>query len=222
MSQSDVTPTQATNLIHHEPIHLPSSIQPHGVLLALSPQLEIIRVSNNTYDFLGKEAHHLLGQPLGTLLNAEQVKAIEQFCQQHRGCVNSFKLSIQTSKGEQYFDGIAHRTESTVILELEPTDSLKQISFLSFHALATEAIAKMRNTSNLTNFLHLVVSEVQKVTGYDRVMVYQFNQVGAGSVIAEAKRKDLSPLLGLIIRLRIFPSKLGSSIGAVCFDSFSI
>ncbi|NJM68716.1 MAG: GAF domain-containing protein [Scytonema sp. RU_4_4] len=197
MSQSDVTHTQATNLIHHEPIHLPRSIQPHGVLLALSPQLKILQVSNNTQEFLGKEPHHLLGQPLDTLLNAEHVKAIEQSSQQEGGCVNSFKLSIQTLKGEQYFDSIAHRTGNTVILELEPTDSLKQISFLSFHALAGEAIAKMRNTSNLTDFLHLVVSEVQKVTGYDRVMVYQFDQMGAGSVVAEVKREDLSPLLGL-------------------------
>lgn len=197
MSQSDVTLTQATNLIHHEPIHLPTSIQPHGVLLALSLELEILLLSNNTQDFLGKEPRDLLNQPLGTLLNAEQVKAIKQFCQQEGSNVFSFKLSIETSKGEQYFDAIAHRTESTVILELEPTDSINQISFLNFYALAQGAIAKMRTTSNLTNFLDLVVSEVRKVTGFDRVMVYKFDQMGAGSVVAEVKREDLSPYLGL-------------------------
>ncbi|QDL08590.1 cyanobacterial phytochrome A [Brasilonema octagenarum UFV-E1] len=197
MSHSDITPTQATNLIHHEPIYLPTSIQPHGVLLGLSSQLEIGWLSNNTQDFLGKQPRELLNQPLSTLLNAEQVKAIEQFCQHQESSVYSFKLSIQTSKGEQYFDAIAHRTQSTVILELEPTDSINQISFLNFHALVQEAIAKMRTTSNLTDFLHLVVSEVQKVTKFDRVMVYQFDQMGAGSVVAEVKRSDLSPYLGL-------------------------
>ncbi|WP_017316628.1 ATP-binding protein [Mastigocladopsis repens] len=197
MSQSEVTPTQTTNLIHHEPIHIPCSIQPHGVLLALSPQLEILQISNNTQEFLGKEPHELLGQPLSTLLDSEQVKAIQQCWQQEGGGVNSFKLSIETSKGEQYFDGIAHRTEDTVILELEPTDSVNQISFLSFHALAGEAIAKMRKTSNFADFLHLVASEVQKITGFDRVMVYQFDAQGAGSVVAEGKRNDLSPYLGL-------------------------
>ncbi|NMG19383.1 ATP-binding protein [Brasilonema bromeliae] len=197
MSQFDITPTQATNLIHHEPIHLPNSIQPHGVLLAVSPQLEILLTSNNTQDFLGKEPRDLLNQPLSTLLNAEQVKAIEQFWQGSGSSVYSFKLSIETSKGEQYFDAIAHRTESTVILELEPTDSINQISFLSFHALAQEAIAKMRKTSNLTDFLHTVASEVQKITEFDRVMVYQFDQVGAGSVVAEVKKDNLLPYLGL-------------------------
>ncbi|KAB8334176.1 GAF domain-containing protein [Scytonema tolypothrichoides VB-61278] len=197
MSQSDITPTQVTNLIHHEPIHLPNSIQPHGVLLVLSPQLEILLLSNNTQDFLGKDPRDLLNQPLSTLLKAEQVKAIEQFWQHSGSSVYSFKLCIQTSKGEQYFDAVAHRTESTVILELEPTDSINQISFLSFYALAQEAIAKMRKTSNLTDFLHIVASEVQKITEFDRVMVYQFDQVGAGSVVAEVKKDNLLPYLGL-------------------------
>lgn len=197
INQSEVTPTQITNLIQHEPIQFPISIQPQGVLLALNPQLVILQVSKNTEDFLGKKPDDLLGQPLSSLLDAKQVKAIEQWCQQQTGGVNCFKLSIETAKGEQYFDGIFHRTESVLILELEPTDSVNQISFLSFHALANEAIAKMRKASNLRDLLQLVASEVQKMTGFDRVMVYEFDYTGAGCVVAEVKRDDLSPYLGL-------------------------
>ncbi|OKH60538.1 cyanobacterial phytochrome A [Scytonema sp. HK-05] len=186
-----------TNLIQHEPIEFSISIQPHGVLLALNPQLVILQVSNNTEDLLGKKPDDLLGQPLSNLLDTKQVKAIEQCWQQERGRVNCFKLCIETSKGKQYFDGMAHSTESSLILELEPTDSVNEISFLSFHALAGEAIAKMRKTSNLTDFLQLVASEVQKITGFDRVMVYEFDHMGAGSVVAEIKRHNLSPYLGL-------------------------
>jgi light-regulated signal transduction histidine kinase (bacteriophytochrome) len=80
MSQSEVSPTQITNLIEHEPIELSISIQPHGVLLALNPQLVILQVSNNTEDLLGKKPEDLLGQPLSNLLDSEQVKAIEQCC----------------------------------------------------------------------------------------------------------------------------------------------
>ncbi|BAY44684.1 multi-sensor signal transduction histidine kinase [Scytonema sp. HK-05] len=197
MSQFEVNPTQITNLIQHEPIEFSISIQPHGVLLALNPQLVILQVSNNTEDLLGKKPDDLLGQPLSNLLDTKQVKAIEQCWQQERGRVNCFKLCIETSKGKQYFDGMAHSTESSLILELEPTDSVNEISFLSFHALAGEAIAKMRKTSNLTDFLQLVASEVQKITGFDRVMVYEFDHMGAGSVVAEIKRHNLSPYLGL-------------------------
>lgn len=79
MSQSE-DPIQATALSNHDrkPIHIPGSIQPHGVLLALSTQLEIVQVSNNTQVFLGKEPEDLLGQPLGYLLDATKVEAVKQ------------------------------------------------------------------------------------------------------------------------------------------------
>jgi light-regulated signal transduction histidine kinase (bacteriophytochrome) len=48
-----------------EPIHVPGSIQPHGVLLALhGPRLEIIQVSTSCQALLG----HGLGSVLGTEL----------------------------------------------------------------------------------------------------------------------------------------------------------
>ncbi len=199
MSQSESTTAQATALTNHDrkPIHIPGSIQPHGVLLALSIQLEILQVSNNTQVYLGKEPKDLLGQPLSYLLDPQQVEIVKQCLVKKIGSANAFKVLINTLDEERSFDAIAHRIEEAVILELEPTSSESEVSFLSFHSLAGEAIAKMQSTSNLIEFLHLVAEEVQKIIGFDRVMVYQFDESEAGSVVAEVKREDLSPYLGL-------------------------
>ncbi|MBN3887193.1 MAG: ATP-binding protein [Nostoc sp.] len=199
MSQPEYTTAQATALTNHDrkPIHIPGSIQAHGVLLALSTQLEILQVSNNTQTYLGKEPEYLLSKPLSYLLDPQQVEIVKQCLVKKIGSANAFKVLINTFNNERYFDAIAHRTEEAVILELEPTDSELEVSFLSFHALASEAIAKMQSTSNLGEFLHLVAEEVQKIIGFDRVMVYQFDESEAGSVVAEVKREDLSPYLGL-------------------------
>ncbi|MEH2245995.1 ATP-binding protein [Nostoc sp.] len=199
MSQFENTTAQATALTNHDriPIHIPGSIQPHGVLLALSTQLEILKVSNNTQLYLGKKPENLLGKPLSYLLDARQVETVKQCLVKKIGSANTFKVSINTLHQEQDFDAIAHRTEEAVILELEPTDSKSEVSFLSFYTLVGEAIAKMQRTSNLIEFLDLVAQEIQKIIGFDRVMVYQFDQSGAGSVISEVKREDLSPYLGL-------------------------
>ncbi len=199
MSQSESTTAQATTLTNHDrkPIHIPGSIQPHGVLLALSIQLEILQVSNNTQVYLGKEPEDLLGQPLSYLLDPQQVEIVKQCLLKKIGSANAFKVLINTLDEERSFDAIAHRIEEAVILELEPTSSESEVSFLSFHSLAGEAIAKMQSTSNLIEFLHLVAEEVQKIIGFDRVMVYQFDESEAGSVVAEVKREDLSPYLGL-------------------------
>ncbi|AVH64804.1 ATP-binding protein [Nostoc sp. 'Peltigera membranacea cyanobiont' N6] len=199
MSQPEDTTNQATAFTNHDrkPIHIPGSIQPHGVLLALSTQLEILQVSNNTQAYLGKEPKDLLGKPLSYLLEAQQVETVKQCLVKKIGGANAFKVSINTSHQKRDFDAIAHRTEEAVILELEPTDSKSEVSFLSFYALVGVAIAKMQRTSNLVEFLHLVAEEVQKIIGFDRVMVYQFDESGAGSVVGEVKREDLSPYLGL-------------------------
>jgi light-regulated signal transduction histidine kinase (bacteriophytochrome) len=42
-----------------------------------------------------------------------------------------------------------------------------------------------------------VVEEVQKLTGYDRVMVYKFHDDEHGEVVSEIRRSDLEPYLGL-------------------------
>ena len=46
-------------------------------------------------------------------------------------------------------------------------------------------------------FCQIIVQEVRKVTGFDRVMLYKFDDDGHGSVIAEEKIESLEPYLGL-------------------------
>ncbi|MBE9007790.1 GAF domain-containing protein [Fortiea sp. LEGE XX443] len=198
MSQPEDITAQTTSWNNHDqPIHLSGSIQPHGLLLALNNNLEIWQVSNNTKNYLDKQPQDLLGQPLSCLLKTQQIEAVKQCLEKKIGSVTTVKIPITTVNGERYFDGMAHRTTNAVILELEPRDSDHEVSFLDFHGLVSEAIAHLQNTSNMAEFLHLVASEYRQITTFDRVMIYQFDEQGAGSVVAEVKREDLPPYLGL-------------------------
>lgn len=48
-----------------EPIHIPGSIQPHGVLFVINPDdLKIIQASENTEDHLSKPVKEILGQDI--------------------------------------------------------------------------------------------------------------------------------------------------------------
>jgi len=186
------------NLTNYEkPIHAPGSIQPHGILLVLEePELKVLQVSSNIKTYLGQQPQDLLGQPISNLINLQFVAAIaQQLTAENVG--NPLKLSISTDRGERYFDAIAYRTPDGAIVELEPIDSLKETSFLSFHTAIAGVLSQIQNTSNLSEFLQLIVEEVRKLAGFDRVMVYQFDPTGAGCVVAETKRADLSPYLGL-------------------------
>lgn len=197
MNQSNFPTIETLDLTNcdREPIHIPGSIQPHGVLIALNPSdLTIIQVSNNTEALLNYQPQDLLEKNLSQLLDPQQVKTIQKCLQEDFDRVNPLKLQIQ----QQHFNGIVHRSlDNTIILELEPTDSTTELNFFSFHNLIKKPLDKIQNASNLTTLSQIIVQEVQRITGFDRVMIYRFNSENAGRVIAEAKAAELTSYLGL-------------------------
>ena len=191
-SEADTTQTGSLMSPEREPLHFLGSIQPHGILLALSDsELKILQVSANTQAHLGIQSQNLLGQSLDTLLDAQLVEAIRQNCDDFDS-INPLKLSIRTSTGERSFNGMVHRVESNIILELELTNPPNEASFSNVHTQLRRAIAKLRRVSSLSEFFQLATKEIRKIMGFDRVMVYQFDPKKAGAVIAEAKRDDLA------------------------------
>ena len=55
----------------------------------------------------------------------------------------------------------------------------------------------MQNAASLHDMCQIIVKEVQKLTGFDRVMIYQFNIEDTGKVVAEEKLETLTPYFGL-------------------------
>lgn len=177
-----------------EPIHIPGRIQPHGVLLVLSePDLTIVQISSNSQSLLGYSPEKLLNQPLSQLLDERQLEAIAACLSKDFQSVNPLKISIHTT----VFDGIIHRYAGLLILELEPSQTQEPSSFFGFYHLVKGTISKLQNAHTLSEMCEVMVQEVQQLTGFDRVMIYQFDAEGAGRVIAEAKQGELIPYLGL-------------------------
>ncbi|WP_413199755.1 ATP-binding protein [Nostoc piscinale] len=183
------------------PIHTSRQIQPHGILLVLAePELQILQVSNNTWAVFGIEPEAMLQKKLEDLLDSYQLERIKAgLAEANLEFINPTKLWFR-KKGDEYivFDAVFHRnSEGCLILELEPTFSQENIPFLSFYHLAKASINQLEKTSNLRDFCQIIVQEVRKVTGFDRVMLYKFDHDGHGSVIAEEKLETLEPYLGL-------------------------
>jgi two-component system, chemotaxis family, sensor kinase Cph1 len=180
-----------------EPIHIPSLIQPHGVLLVLqAPTLEILQVSNNTQEVVGQKPEELLGKPLSDLFDAKQIKLIQQCLAEDFESVNPLNLSIKHLNKSVYFDGIVHRLDSVIILELEPKKAKEKTSFFDFYQQVRGTITRIQKAPTLLEMCQVVVTEVRRITGFERVMVYRFDQQGAGSVIAEDTNQE-TPYLDL-------------------------
>jgi two-component system, chemotaxis family, sensor kinase Cph1 len=181
-----------------ELIHIPGLIQPHGVLLVLQEiDLEIIQVSNNTFELLGYHSQDILGKTLSNLISLEQIKAIRQCLSADFEHVNPLDILIHHETKSVSFDGIIHRRDGVVILELEPKQTAGKTDFLEFYQRVKGTITKIQKAPTLIEMCQVVVKEVRKITGFDRVMVYQFDADGSGQVIAEDKLDQLTAYLGL-------------------------
>lgn len=201
MTLIELSSLESVNLTNcdREPIHIPGLIQPHGVLMVLSePALEIQQISDNTEILLGLSPDAFLRKSLTNFLESEAIAAIQSCLQGNFEQVNPLKLQMQGSEGAISLNGIIHRSvQDKIILELEPLASLESKSFFHFYQLTRGTLSRIQQTTTLQELCALIVGEVKALTGFDRVMVYQFDADGAGTVIAEQKIDDIESYLGL-------------------------
>jgi chemotaxis family two-component system sensor kinase Cph1 len=174
-----------------EPIHLPGTIQPFGVLLVLAePSLTVTQISENVGDHLPLRVEDVLGQPLATLLAPASVAAVREALGEERWHdLNPLQIGAH---GKQ-FDGIVHRHEGAAILELEPNPG-PPIGMAHPFRLALIRLQRVVTPAELGE---VVVEQMRRVTGFERVLFYRFHEDGHGSVDAEAKEPALEPYLGL-------------------------
>ena len=188
-------------VFERKPIHNSGAIQPYGVVLVLQePELKILQVSTNSSAIFGISPDQMLGKSLEEILDPFQMERLETGLQQDNlDFINPTKIWAR-KHGDDYviFDGVFHRnTEGVLILELEPATSQENIPFLSFYHLARASINQLQETSSLRDFCQIIVQEVRKVTGFDRVMLYKFDDDNHGAVIAEEKLDHLESFLDL-------------------------
>lgn len=176
-----------------EPIHIPGSIQPHGVLLVMTePELVVIQVSENVIDHIGMRIEDVLTRPLSALFDRSSVEAVRTALS---GGPSEWANAIRILASGTLFDGIVHRHEGVAILELEPRSMVSADD--AVHHPFRQTLIRLQDVSTVRELADIVVEEVKRVTGFDRVMFYRFNENGDGSVDAESVAPGLEPYLGL-------------------------
>lgn len=179
-----------------EPVHIPGCIQPFGALIATDKQVEAItHVSSNVSDFLGTPASEAVGQPLTHLLSSQVIHDLRNVA--GHPTIESQRERVGTySLNQHNLDVSLHRSDSHFLIELEPISSADR----PHQTAVTQArllLARLQEETKTSTLLQMAVRDLQRVTGFDRVMVYQFLPDGAGEVVAEALVDDLEPYLGL-------------------------
>jgi chemotaxis family two-component system sensor kinase Cph1 len=171
-----------------EPIRTPGSIQPHGALVAFNRETRrVVAVSENSRDFLGRDAVDVLGKTAAELVGPD---AIPDLVLAAEGA-NPRDVTID---GRTY-DAIVHRDGGMAFIELEP----QQSDFNERNAASAVFAAGLRlsRASERDELLAQVPEEFRQITGFERVMVYHFHPDGHGEIVAEVRTEDMEPYLGL-------------------------
>ena len=92
------------------------------------------------------------------------------------------------------FDCAVHPSNGAMVIEFEP-HALRD--FADHLGLIGPVISQLERLREPQELCDAAARLVRQMLGYDRVMVYRFHPDESGEVIAEDKRADLAPFLGL-------------------------
>ena len=187
-----------------EPIHIPGSIQPHGVFLAVTePDLVVEHVSENVADLLGRGVQEVLGADLDAVLGAEAAEQVRAHVRTFGNLRqrNPLVLAAATPDGGVEVDAVLHRMpvggRTLLVIELEASNGPRPFSYSNTYQTVRDALERLSASGTLPELYDVAAREVRALTGFDRVMIYRFDEAYNGEVVAEAKRADLNSFLGL-------------------------
>jgi two-component system, chemotaxis family, sensor kinase Cph1 len=181
-----------------EPIHIPGSIQPHGVLLVIDRQRCCVdQVAGDTQSITGMGHSQIIGQPISAVLDAEATAFVTETVKSTAHFVApSMRLGVGPMQGDARFDLTLHALGDTAIVELEPVRSASSGADDPIVQLKS-MMAAVQHTANLQECCDAAATVMRALTGFDRAMVYRFLPNGSGVVIAERSNAGLESFLGL-------------------------
>jgi Bacteriophytochrome (light-regulated signal transduction histidine kinase) len=171
-----------------EPIHIPGSIQPHGALLVVEREaLTALQSSANLAGFGGLEPTGCLGRSLDVTAPslAKTIRdAIKDPVSRNPVAVELGNASFDVSWTDQ--DGV-------LLLEIERSGERRQPA--AHYRALQRSFTQMREARSLTDLCDTIARHASSLTGFERVMVYRFDEDWHGEVVAECLTAEVDSYL---------------------------
>ena len=197
-------PVELTNC-DREPIHIPAAIQAFGSLVVVRlADKQVVSISANAqelsfFDDLPNVGHTIsednkgLAKLIDGLVDLVDGSTTQQLVSEtfYRGSADSLTEGAEDENCPTMLT--AHKCGELAFLEFEPLDA----GVKSQNKGMLETLFAQIDRANLEQAHQRIVEFVREVTGFDRVLLYQFHADDHGSVIAEAKSDDQESFFGL-------------------------
>ena len=193
-----------------EPIHRPEAIQGYGYLVALEPDTGAIRIhSDNLRSLIDPDSSGglLVGQSFFDWLDTERTRP--EFIQEvhRRAAAEQMRLPLDVrllpevvaQEGRTGFHGVVFDSGGHLVLEIEPATEVTDLMYARHEErIYVQNIAPTFDRLQSVDEVAQTITEViRRFTGFERVIIYRFNEDDTGTVISESKVDDIESYLGL-------------------------
>ncbi|OMP81150.1 GAF domain-containing protein [[Flexibacter] sp. ATCC 35208] len=177
------------------PLHQINLIQPYGILIILQrSDYKIVQVSENIVEALELPPAEVVNTLLSRYIPASQLEQLQK--RVHEGIVETVPFTLSFSN-KDYLVLMQVNGES-VILEMEAQSTpTTQNSFITIYQQLKYAMAAIWQASSIAEACQIAASQLKALSGYDKVMVYQFDNNWNGTVLAEDAVPEMEKYLGL-------------------------
>ncbi|MCY7314224.1 MAG: hypothetical protein LH480_00945, partial [Rubrivivax sp.] len=180
-----------------EPIHIPGAIQPHGALMAFDAAAgTLLFASANLETWLPVGGRPMQGRALHELVGESAAAAIRQALLKPMGGAlrhQVIDLPARPQHGQALaLEAVVHQHDGIAIVEFEPASLSPGPS--DWMQPFSEIVAALRKAADLNHLVETIAQCVRGLTGFDRVMVYRFNEAFDGQVVADAHAPDMESL----------------------------
>ncbi|ETC83529.1 bacteriophytochrome BphP [Xanthomonas hortorum] len=189
-------PTEPLNMdvCAREPIHIPGLIQPYGVLLVIEPaDGRIVQASTTAVELLGVPLAELLGMPYTQVLElpGEQPFVVDDQAQHLLHA--EVRFPRRAAPTDHPWVAAWHLYPEQWLVEIEPRDArLMDVTLRE----ALPLLRSIERDPGIDEAAVRAVKGLRNMIGFDRVMIYRFDEECNGEVIAEARNPELVAYLG--------------------------
>ncbi|KHK90559.1 HWE histidine kinase domain-containing protein [Novosphingobium malaysiense] len=178
-----------------EPIHIIGRIQSFGWLMSFADDWIINHVSHNCEDLFGHSAEDMVGLAATDFIPSGTMHDIRSRLQL-AGDANTVErlFEIDLLGDGRMFDIAVHRSGRSFVVEIEPHEAGHRRDYVSY---VRPMINRLREADSVEQLCSSAARHLRGLTGFDRVMVYQFNEDGAGEVVAESLNGTVDSFRGL-------------------------
>jgi len=186
---------EAIRRCDNEPIQFIGSVQSYGVLIGVDA-LGVIQVASaNLAEVFGMPAANALGLPASLVLGEAlwcSITSLGELLPNQP----PLALALEGVPGSPSKPAFVHRSGDLRVIEMACREETECAHPIDPGTLSRVFAAILADTASVADYAQALVQQVHTLTGFDRVMVYQFDADWNGQVIAESNNAQVSSFLG--------------------------